>query len=561
MNGARDHLSRRAPALLAALALLFPLWTSAQKEETKPPQTAAAGDPVLQAMLTELERSKAQLKMEGVQAPYYIEYRVSDYEEYDAEAAFGALRRDQRQRTRVLRAVIRVGDYKQDSYYGEGLGWSDILPLDDDPLALRHQLWLATDEAYKAASEALTAKQALLKEFSTEEEPVDDFARTPTLQFIGPLAKIEADPAKWRVLLEKATAMFRTAPDIQSLEASLKFTAVNTYFVNSEGTVTRRGQSLYQVILDGSAQAPDGMRLTRTPFFLVGTPAELPSEEKLLAETGTMIETLKKLREAPIVAEEYRGPVVFDSDAASEVLNGLVGSNIIARKLPPGRPGRTSGSYGTSYKSRVLPDFVSLEDDPTMTSFNGQTLVGSYKVDDEGVSAAPVTVVDKGVLVSYLVGRLPIKGFSTSNGHGRAAPGSPPGPSVGNLILRASQTFTLAELKKKMLDLCREQGRPYGYFVKTLGPQLSPRLLYRVWEKDGREELVRGAIFGELDARELRNDLIAVGSDPLVSNQMGAVPSTVICPSMLFDELEVKRASTSKEKLPEYPPPALSITK
>jgi len=107
------------------------------------------------------------------------------------------------------------------------------------------------------------------------------------------------------------------------------------------------------------------------------------------------------------------------------------------------------------------------------------------------------------------------------------------------------------------MQMASEESKPYAYRVETLGPGNSPRLLYRVYASDGREELVRGAVFNELDVRALRNDLIAVGNDPLVSNRMGGVPQTIICPSLLFDELEVKRADTSKEKLPEYPAPAL----
>ena len=197
-------------------------------------------------------------------------------------------------------------------------------------------------------------------------------------------------------------------------------------------------------------------------------------------------------------------------------------------------------------------------DDPTLKEFNGHSLVGSYEVDDEGVKASPVPVIQNGQLVNYLLGRQPIRDFPSSNGHGRAAPGGFPVPSLSNLIVRSSQAMSRQELKKKMLELCRQRGKPYGYLVETLGPRYSPRLLYRVWEKDGREELVRGAVFNELDTRELRNDLIAVGDDAEVSNRPGAVPSTVISPSILFGELEVKRSDTAKEKLPEYPPPALT---
>jgi len=520
-------------------------------------RSAAQSDPLLDAMLTELERSRAGLKMDQVQATYYIEYRLSEVEGYTAEAAFGGLREDQEFHVRFLRAVVRVGDYKQDSYYGEGTGAAEVMPLDNDPLALRHQIWLVTDQAYKSASEALTAKQAMLKQYNVD-QPVDDFARAPVLQSVGPLAKLEDSPEHWRKLLESVTGLYRKYPDIQSVEASVRFTAVNEYFVNSEGTVTRQGHATYALTLSGSAQALDGMRLERSPYYMVGKPEELPSDAEISADAAKMLDTIVRLRQAPIVEEEYRGPVVFYADAADDVFAGLVGSNVLGRKPQPGRPARTTGQYATSFKSKVLPDFLTVVDDPTMKEFRGHSLVGSYDVDSEGVKAAPVTVIDKGQLINYLLGREPIRDFPESNGHARAAFGAGPLPSTANLVVRAEKSSSLEELKKQMIEMCRNQGRPYGYYVETLGPGMSPRLLYRIWVKDGHEELVRGAVFNELDVRTLRNNLTAAGNDPLVSNRPGGLPSSVISPSILFDELEVKRADTSKDKLPEYPPPPLT---
>jgi hypothetical protein len=169
-----------------------------------------------------------------------------------------------------------------------------------------------------------------------------------------------------------------------------------------------------------------------------------------------------------------------------------------------------------------------------------------------------VLAIDRGILKAFLLGREPIRDFPESNGHGRAAPSTPPGPGLGNLILKTTQSFSPQELKKKMLDLCRQQSKPYGYVVKTFGQSFEPRLLYRIWVADGHEELVRGATFEDLDTREMRNDLIAVGNDFLVSNRWGGSPVSVVNPSFLFDELGVRRADLSKDKLPEYPPPALS---
>ena len=551
----RARLSPLGGTGLAALFLCI-CAVPAGAQQKNPKTASAASDPVLRAMREELTRSKAQLKMENVPPPYYIEYRVTDLDYYEAEAAFGALRQSQRSRARSARVVVRVGDYKQDSYFGPGMGTVDLAPLEDNPTALRRQLWLATDQAYKQASEALASKRAVLSRF-TADQPFDDFSHAPALESIGPLAKLEFDPKPWNEMLQKSTALFRTDPKIQSLTASVRFRAQNLYFVNSEGTVTRQGHTAYFAVMAGTTQAADGMRLDRSPYYSAASLGELPTPEKFQADMAVMIATLKRLREAPEVEEEYRGPVLFSSDAASDIFNGMIGGNVLGRRPKPGESARTEGDFASSYKSRVLPNFMTVIDDPTLKTFNGKTLVGSYEIDDEGVRAATVPVVQNGELVNYLMGREPIRDFPASNGHGRAGLGQPPVPSVGILIVQSKQAVSPEDLKKKLIEICRQEGKPYGYFVDTLSGY-DPRLLYRVYEKDGRQELVRGAVFNELDTRTLRNDLVAVGNDPLVSNREAQIPTTVIAPSILFDELEVKRTDAKNAKLPEYPPPDLT---
>jgi TldD protein len=553
-------------ALIAVLALTFffslkpalatPDDAKSSGDVMMAAKAAAKGDPLLDALLVELERSKNQLKMDQLQTPYYIEYRVSDVEDFAADAAFGATREDQKVHVRLLRVVVRLGDYKQDSYFGQGIGDNMLLPLDNDPIALRHQIWLATDEAYKSAGEALTQKQSILKQFSAEEHPVDDFAKATPIQLVEPTLSLKADTDSWKKTLEAATDLYRQYPDIQSVSASARFTVVNEYFLNTEGTLTRNGKSVYTVQVNASTQAPDGMRLGRTPAWTVAKIEELPSKEKLLQDTKAALETLKALRQAPIVEEEYRGPVLFSPDAADDVVASFIGNNVLGSKPRLGAPNRTTGAFATSYKSRVLPPFIDVVDDPTMRDFNGKSLTGAYDVDSEGVKSREVDIVDKGVLTSYLLGRTPIRDFPESNGHGRAAPAAPPTPSLGVLLLKSSEAKSPDALKKRVEELVADQGKPYGYRVETMAGA-APRLLYRVYAKDGHEELVRGAVFSELDVRALRADLSAVGNDPLVSNRLGGVSSTVIAPSLLFDELQVKRADTSKDKLPDYPAPPL----
>jgi TldD protein len=551
MSGAKSPSIRRA-LLFVALALLAAVApAAAQKNDAK----SDSSDPLLQAMREEIARSKSQLKMDNVPPPYYIEYRLSDVDVYEAEAAFGALRQSQRVRSRLVRVVVRVGDYKQDSYFAQGMGAVDVAPLDNDIVALRRQLWLATDQAYKFASEALASKKAVLSQF-TADQPFDDFAHAQPLESIGPLARLEFDPRPWDEMIEKASALYRTDPKIQGLTATVRFRAQNQYFVNTEGTVTRQGRSVYYAGMFGSTQATDGMRLDRSPFYSAGKLGEMPAPEKFVADTATMLQTLKNLREAPEVEEEYRGPVLFSSDASSDVFNGMIGGNALGKRPKPGESARTEGEFSSSYKSRVLPNFLTVVDDPTLKTFDGKTLIGSYEIDDEGVRASTVPVVQDGILVNYLLGREPIRDFPASNGHGRAGPGQPPIPSVGNLIVQPKNPLSPEDLKKKLIEICRQEGKPYGYYVETLAGY-NPRLLYRVYEKDGRQELVRGGVFNELDTRTLRNNLVAAGNDPLVSNREAQIPTTVIAPSILFDELEVKRTDAKNAKLPEYPPPDL----
>ena len=557
----RKNMTEKLRALAKLSVLVFLLWSLGVPRglaQSNDWQASAQADPVLQAMRVELERSKTQLKLEAVAAPYYIEYRVIDDDEYSAEAAFGALGNDLRSRFRFLRVVVRIGDYKQDSYFQQGEGSVNIMPLDDDPLALRHQLWIATDRAYKTAAESLTAKQSQLKQL-TVDQPVDDFARAEPVQSIEPLAKLDFDPRPWNRMLEDASTLYKTDPQLESFESSLKFQAINRYFVNSEGSVVRSGKSYYEMNFVGRGQAADGMSLERDKGFVAKTMTELPSAEAFLSAAKDLAGSLRRMRDASLVDEEYRGPVLFSPNASTTIFADLVGENVLGYKPELGKNGRTTNAFASSYRSRVLPDFLSVIDDPTVATYRDRPLLGKYEIDDEGVRARRVSLVENGILTNYLIGRQPIRDFPTSNGHGRARiPNNPAGPSLGNLIVTSSEPQSAEEMRKKLIDLCQQRDLPYCYFVDSLGSKLAPRLIYKVWVKDGHEDLVRGAIFGDLDTRSLRNNLIAAGDDFYIKNHLLNIPHSIVAPSILFDELEVKRANQSKEKLPEYPPPLVS---
>lgn len=555
---------RKLVFALALLATSFAVVPFASLAEDKPAADAKPaiamddhGDPVLKAMLAELKRSQEKLQLGQMQRPYYIDYQVVEYKDFSADATLGALRGDRAVTGRLVRVVVRIGDYKQDSYYGEGVGSVDRMPTDNNEMALRRQLWLATDQAYKAALGGFSEKQAALKNLQTESE-VADFSQEKPTQSVRDTSKLDMDLDAWKKRVRSTSDLFRSDPTLDSSSANYGFRLLNRYYANTEGTIIRNGKTFYTFAFSGSTQADDGMRLERSRGYMVVKPEELPRPEAVEKEAQELIATFAALRKAPLVEDDYRGPVLFSADAATALFERNVVPNILGIRPELGNPARTRGEFASYYKNRVLPDFFTVVDDPSPKKIDGQTLAGSYDVDDEGTAAQAVTVIDKGVLVNFLVSREPIRDFPHSNGHGRASPGAPPRAQISNLIFTASNGISFDELKKKLIAMCKDQGKPYGYYVETTGPQLAPRLLWRVYVNDGHMELIRGAVFHQLDTRALRSQIIAAGNDTYVYNRAEPLPSSIVAPSLLFDELELQRANRTKEKLPNYPAPALS---
>ena len=513
-------------------------------------------------MQQELAREKELLLLPGMQRPYFMEYRLEDLQSYEALANYGALTREEQSHQRVVRVTVRIGDYATDSSSARGDGSLQLAPDDNDPDALKFALWTATDEAYKNALRAYATKQATLKHFQTA-PTADDFTPAKAVTNVEPLDKLDIDRTEWKRRLVEASGLYASEPEVKSFAADVQYSTanlrglvINRYTVNTDGAVLRHGYGGYTATISVGGQAADGMPLGRENGTTAATAAGLEDWPKFRARTIRNLKSFDELRHAPVVdAEDYHGPVLFSGDAAADVINRLFVPNIEADRPEIGTTARTQGAFQSSYHSRVLPEFLSVVDDPSLRTFNGKTLLGSFAVDDEGVPAQQVTIVDKGKLENYLVGREPVKDFPTSNGHGRAAPGQAPHSHAGVLVVRSSAPVSAADMRAKLLAMAKEQGRDV-YEVETLGGELAPRLLYRV-SADGKRTLVRGAVFDELDQRSLRSEIVAAGDDPYVSQTLAPIPETTIVPSLLFSDIAVKRATDEQGKLPYYPPPAV----
>jgi predicted Zn-dependent protease len=520
---------------------------------------AQTDDPILKAMQEELNREKNQLVLPGMQQPYFIEYRLDDFSSYEAVANYGALTREEEGHQRVVRVTVRIGNYITDSSSGRGDGTVQLAPQDNNPDALRYALWIATDDAYKNALRAYSTKLASLQQFQ-QARVEKDFSQEKPFVHIEPLRKLEIDRAEWKRRIVEASGLYATAPEVRSFAdqaqystANVRAMVLNRYLVNTEGTTLRFGLSGYTNAISVGGQAEDGMRLGRDNGSVAVTAAELETWPAFRKRVIDDLKSLDALRNAPVVAaEDYHGPVLFSGDAAADVMNRLFVPNVEADRPELGTTARTTGTYNSSYKARVLPPFFSVIDNPLESKFAGHSVVGAYQVDDEGVAAQPVAVVTDGRLDNYLVGREPVKDFPSSNGHGRAAPGAPAHSRSGVMIFKPNNPVPAAELNQRLLAMAKEQKRDV-YAVETMGGDV-PRLLYLV-HPDGTRQLVRGAAFDELDNRSLRSEILAAGDDPYVNDSLGTLPQTTIVPSLLFGDMGVKRATEEQQKLPYYPPP------
>jgi hypothetical protein len=519
-------------------------------------------DPVLSAMQAELDREQAQLVLPGMQRPFFMQYRLDDFNTYEVVANFGALVREETGHQRIVRVTVRIGNYSTDSSGSRGDGTAVLVPTDNDPEEIRYSLWAATDEAYKNALSAYAAKQAALKRFQTP--PTEkDFAPAKTVTSIGPLVALDIDRTEWKRRIVDASGLYASDPEVRANAANVQYSsatlrseAVNRYLVNTEGTVVRQGYAGYSANISVGGQAADGMQLARDNGSTAASAKELETWPEFRRQVIDDLKSLEALRNAPVVsAEDYHGPVLFSGDAAADVMDRLFAPNVEADRPEMGTTARTQGIYTSSFHARVLPDFLSATDDPLMTSFAGHALLGAYAVDDEGVPAQEVDVAVNGKLENYLIGRTPVRDFPASNGHGRAAVGQAAHSSEGVMLFKSNAPLSAAAMNARLLAMAKEQGRDV-YAVETLGGELAPRLLYLV-HPDGSRQLVRGAVFDELDNRSLRSDIVAAGDDEYVSNTLGPVPVTTIAPSLLFDDIGVKRATEEQQKLPYYPPPAL----
>ncbi len=559
-------------ALIVTLALLA-LPTAARGADAD-----LAGDPVLAALVGELDRSMEQLALPDAPRPYWIGYTLYDSHQATATGAFGALIHSSEGRSRPLRAEVRVGDYASDNAnfatFGEdpsGLSGASLV-IEDDPVAIARDLWIVTDGAYKSAVEGLATKAASRGPDDAGDRP-PDYTPAPPVVSIDPTPRPAPDRAAVEALVRDLSSAKADVEGIVTSRVYATDAAWRRYLVTSEGTRIVDLDRMTVVRAVAEARAEDGALVKGARSWIVGAPGELPDAASLDAAIGAMLAELRASTAAPADAD-YIGPVLFSGQASAELFRQLLVPQLM------GTPAEEAGDdWSTDSRPlarlgrRVLPEGFQVADDPAADP----ALSGAYTVDHEGVPAARVELVREGVVRSLLMSRTPREDLADSNGHGRGSPNSRLVGMPGVLEVSPGKGVSPEKLRRQAFKLARQAGLDHVVVVEMLddpalrtpatvrrirfdddgGPSLTdPLVITRVYA-DGREEPVRNARFWSADSRALRdiagcaNDTVVHdylappvqhGGGGWVSGATSGVPVTLRAPSMvLVTELELGR--------------------
>ncbi|NOR22065.1 MAG: peptidase U62 [Candidatus Aminicenantes bacterium] len=529
---------------------------------------------LLKAMEEELSRSMKGLGEKENPPPYFISYNITETKNVMIIASYGALRRSSTEHSRLLDVEVRVGDYKLDNTH-RLRGMYDFrfpipvsISLEDDLDALKSALWLETDKKYKAAIERLIQVKAQKTVKVKEEDESADFSRESPEKFISPISQIMVDKAKWEKKLKKYSTLFNDFPEIYESSVSLSANATNKYLVNSEGTVIQHGLTHWRLGVYARTKAEDGMDLYKYESFDAHSMEKMPDEEEVHQKIKLLTKELLALCASP-VAEPSTGPAILSGRAAGVFFHEIFGHRIEGHRQKDEEEGQT---FTKKINQSVLPDFISVYDDPLQKSFGDKDLNGHYLYDDEGVKAQRVTVVENGILKNFLMSRSPIAGFDKSSGHGRKQAGYMAVGRQGNLIVEASKTVSEKKLRELLIEECKKQDKEFGLIFEDISggftftgrgiPQayaVIPIIVYRVFTDGRPDEMVRGV---DLIGTPLVSfsKILACGDKPEVFNgicgaESGGVPVSAVAPSILTGEIEIQKRRKSPDRPPLLPPP------
>jgi TldD protein len=532
---------------------------------------------LIDTMESELHRAMASLGNSATDntqqpKPYFLSYAVSDSDSLAMSAQFGAITGSNESRRRMADVQVRLGTAAEDNTHGDHRNSALTtvpLPLSNDSQALARSLWFATNRGYGRALDAYLKVKTEQQVRAKEEDASADFStEKPAADLLPPAPELVVDRTAWQDRIRALSGIFKQYPDVFFNNVALEASTETDYFVSSEGAKVATPSHVARLIIVARTRAADGMDIFRAETFEADDASHLPDQKTLTDKTVAMAKNLEALREAPIT-EPFNGPAILSGRASAVFFHEVLGHRLEGQRQRGDDEGQT---FTKLLGKQILPTFLSVSDDPTLATFDGVSLSGHYSYDDEGQPSRRVDLIKDGVLDTFLMSRLPIASFSTSNGHGRAEVGHMPTGRQGNLIVTSSKTVSDTELRELLKAEAKKQGKPYGLYFEDISSgfavttrrspqafQVIPLVVYRVYVDGRPDELVRGvSIVGTPQAA--LNRILATDNKPDIFNgicgaESGQIPVSAVAPAMLVSEIETQRQSQGTARPPILPPP------
>lgn len=566
-------LAGASMAVLFFAAAIRPQHTALAASTT----TATGENPLTIALDAELKRAMASLGSDGAAAtqqprPYYLSYAVSDATQVGIAAEYGAITSSTERRIRTVDVQVRLGSPAEDNTHGDHRNSAVTtfpLPLTDDRDAIARSLWFATNRGYARALDGFLKVKTEQQVRAKEEDGSADFsAEKATADLLPPAPALVVDRAAWEQRLREISSLFAQYPDVFADQVSFQASNETDYFVSSEGARVSNPSHVARLVVVARTRAADGMDMFRAETFEADSAAHLPDQKTVNDKTIAMAKNLEDLRVAPIT-EPFEGPAILSGRATAVFFHEVLGHRLEGQRQRGDEEGQT---FTKLLGKPILPSFLSVADDPTLSTFQGTSLSGHYQFDDEGQAARRVELIQNGILETFLMSRLPIASVAQSNGHGRAESGHMPTGRQGNLIVTSSKTVSETELRAMLVAEAKRQGKPYGLYFEDISSgfavttrrspqafQVIPLVVYRVYVDGRPDELVRGvSIVGTPQAA--LNSIMATSDKQDVFNgicgaESGSIPVSAVAPAMLVSQIETQRQAQGTSRPPILPPP------
>jgi len=533
----------------------------------------AHADAELDAMRAELDRAMAELGTQDA-PPYFISAELTELHGVDMAAEEGALQGYSPVHQRHIDVDLRIGTPELDSSHalrsgrGERPGrFGRPVPVSEDPALLQRSLWREIDQRYATARERW-AKVASDQQVLVEETPSPDLVIVEPVTTELPERSFELDLAAWEDTLRAASAAMTDSTVIHDGAVRLSGQAETRWFASTEGTALRHSISRYTVVVSVNTVADDGASLSLARTHSAHSAAGLPDREALVAEVDELEALIAQLRQAP-EQEPYTGPAILTDRAAAVFFHEILGHRMEGHRLKQVSDAQTLRSM---VGERIMPEFLTLYDDPKMCCWNDTELNGFYQYDSQGVPSERTVLVKDGVLQGFLESRSPSAAGLGSNGHGRRQPGYDAVTRQGNLVVEASRMVPDAALRQELIDLAREQGLEYALLIDTINGGVTTthrgnpnafsvdvQVAWRVFVDGRPDELVRGVDLIGTPLVTLDRIVRAGQADRVFNGMCGAesgmVPVAAIAPDLLISQVETQRKAKDQGTPPLLPAP------